>query len=237
MPECDYCDASFSDETAYLEHLASDHEGQLGRIDRRRVEDHRGTGGDGDDESLGLAVYGFGAILGVIVLALVGYVVMMGVSDDGESRVHDHGQLTVEVDGETFDFEQQAYYYQELGGTFHFHPGDGNVWHMHPERVTLEEAMEDVTMPITDSSITIEGETYADEEPETSVDIAVDGQTVDLDYELQDGDHVQIVVETPDGDGIDAISDDGETDGDDEETDAGDSGDENANSDNGSDDD
>lgn len=46
MPECDYCGAPFDDEPALLSHLAEDHEGELGRIDRRRVADATEEGGD-----------------------------------------------------------------------------------------------------------------------------------------------------------------------------------------------
>ena len=37
MVECDYCDASFGDDEAYLVHLRDAHEGELGSIDRRRI--------------------------------------------------------------------------------------------------------------------------------------------------------------------------------------------------------
>jgi len=45
MPECDYCGESFDGEGAYLDHLAAEHEGELGAIDRRRVEDRESSGG------------------------------------------------------------------------------------------------------------------------------------------------------------------------------------------------
>ncbi|PSQ15149.1 hypothetical protein BRD00_15480 [Halobacteriales archaeon QS_8_69_26] len=56
MHECDYCDAEFDDEDAYLDHLGDEHEGELGLIDRRRVE--------GKDDEGGIAA-------GPIVIALV----------------------------------------------------------------------------------------------------------------------------------------------------------------------
>ncbi|QPV61902.1 DUF3105 domain-containing protein [Halosimplex litoreum] len=37
MPDCDYCGATVDGEDAYLDHLASEHEGELGSIDERRV--------------------------------------------------------------------------------------------------------------------------------------------------------------------------------------------------------
>jgi hypothetical protein len=47
MPECDYCEESFDDEDGYLDHLAAEHEGELGAIDRRRVEARDADGGGG----------------------------------------------------------------------------------------------------------------------------------------------------------------------------------------------
>jgi hypothetical protein len=70
MPECDYCGESFDDEDAYLDHLGSAHEGELGRIDRRRVADHQ-SGSDGEGGSLGPTI-----LVGLLLLAgvLVVYV-------------------------------------------------------------------------------------------------------------------------------------------------------------------
>ena len=72
MPDCDYCGETFDGEDAYLDHLAAEHEGELGSIDKRRVADH-----DGDTESdfpLGPAV-----LVGLLVVsgALVVYVTFL----------------------------------------------------------------------------------------------------------------------------------------------------------------
>ncbi|MFB6221166.1 MAG: DUF3105 domain-containing protein [Halolamina sp.] len=42
MPECDYCGESSDTERAHLEHLSEEHEGELGPIDRRRVDELEG---------------------------------------------------------------------------------------------------------------------------------------------------------------------------------------------------
>lgn len=39
MPDCDYCEEAFDSEEAYLQHLATTHEGELSLIDQRRIED------------------------------------------------------------------------------------------------------------------------------------------------------------------------------------------------------
>jgi len=76
MEECDYCGESFADEGAYLDHLAAEHEEDLGRIDRRRVADRQGTG-DGD-EGFGLGptilvgLLGFAGILVIYVTFVMG---------------------------------------------------------------------------------------------------------------------------------------------------------------------
>ena len=43
MTECDYCGESFDSEDAYLNHLQAEHRDELGRIDQKRVEQHRQT--------------------------------------------------------------------------------------------------------------------------------------------------------------------------------------------------
>jgi hypothetical protein len=68
MVECDYCNESFSDESAYLDHLADSHEGQLGAIDQRRVADR--TGGD-DENSVPLGII----VVGAVILLSAGIVV------------------------------------------------------------------------------------------------------------------------------------------------------------------
>lgn len=74
MVDCDYCSASFDGESAYLDHLAVDHEGELGAIDQRRVADR---GGDGDGGlALGPVILGglvvFGLALAVYATVLTG---------------------------------------------------------------------------------------------------------------------------------------------------------------------
>jgi len=63
MPDCDYCGESFSDEDSHLDHLAAEHRGELGAIDKRRVASHEG-GGDGGGFPLGPAI-----LVGLLVFA------------------------------------------------------------------------------------------------------------------------------------------------------------------------
>mgnify|MGYP000212127746 CR=1 FL=1 len=72
MPNCDYCGATFGGEDAYLDHLAAEHEGELGSIDRRRVDEHEGD--DGGCFPVGPAI-----LVGLLALAggLVVYVTFL----------------------------------------------------------------------------------------------------------------------------------------------------------------
>ena len=76
MVDCEYCGASFDGEEAYLDHLAENHEGELGAIDQRRV-DGRGSD-DGDGISLGVVAAGV-----VLVLAAGAVVYVTQLSGGG----------------------------------------------------------------------------------------------------------------------------------------------------------
>jgi hypothetical protein len=75
MPDCDYCDSSFQDEDAYLDHLDRIHEGELSTIDQRRVDERRSDGGTTSN----LLTYG-GIALVILVL---GGVLIWGVAGLG----------------------------------------------------------------------------------------------------------------------------------------------------------
>ncbi|WP_058993945.1 DUF3105 domain-containing protein [Haloarcula sp. CBA1127] len=68
MVDCEYCTESFDGDDAYLDHLADAHEGELGAIDRRRVEEH--TGGE-DDGTLPMGPI----IIGIVVVFAIGLTV------------------------------------------------------------------------------------------------------------------------------------------------------------------
>lgn len=205
MPDCDYCDRSFPDEGSLLEHMGEAHEGELGRIDQRRVDDHYG----GDDAGLSTTV-GY-AIVGIVIVAIVGgavYATVGAFSGSPPEPIHEHGTIEMTIDGEQVDFDQSRYHSPQdsTHQDFHFHAGQGNTWHMHPnppERYTVAEAMAILGIEVTEDSVTYQGETYTEEDPNTTVEIRVDGEPVDPEsHELQgtdapaNGDQVEIVVET-----------------------------------------
>ena len=91
MVDCEYCDGSFDSEDAYLDHLGSAHEGELGSIDQRRVAEH-----DGSDESRSLSL-GPAILIGVVgfSIAIVVYVVVFMGAGGGGSSLPDSGDQAV----------------------------------------------------------------------------------------------------------------------------------------------
>jgi hypothetical protein len=202
MPECDYCGARFDDEEAHLRHLGEEHAGDLGRIERRRVERVR------DDEDSGIPV-GPAVLVGVLLFSLVVvfYVIFFfgggAPAELGEvGTAHEHGTVQMSVLGEEVDFSQGRY--QNVADRFHFEDNDGRVWHKHATGVTLAWGMSTLDIDLTETSVTYDGTTYRDGDPNYDVSITVNGDPVDpTSYVLMgvpqgqnpvDGDRVRIVV-------------------------------------------
>jgi len=93
MVDCDYCDASFDSEDAYLDHLGAAHEGELGSIDRRRVEEH--TGGDAADSSIPLGPAILVGVIGFSLAIVVYVVVFMGGGGGGGTGLPAQGDQAV----------------------------------------------------------------------------------------------------------------------------------------------
>jgi len=217
MPECSYCGATFDDEQSHLTHLKEEHEGELGTIDQRRVEEELDTE---DDVGVPVGPLVLGIVLAVSVL-LVGYVVFIHGSGGGESTVngidvaqtpgqvsqseHGHGLINVTIDGQELDFSRQEFQNPGEYRAFHFENGNGRIWHKHASGVTLEYGMATLGIEVTESSVTYDGTTYRDSDPGTSVNVTVNGNAVDpASYELDgagenspgEGDFIRISVTT-----------------------------------------
>jgi hypothetical protein len=216
MPDCNYCEESFSDEDAYLEHLAEAHdEDELSRIDQRRVGQHTG---DGDsDLPIGPIVLVGLILFTAAVIAYVAFFVRGGGSGTAEGiqiaqtpsgvgTVHEHGTINVTIDGEETDFSQPRYQKPRDQPAFHFERGNGDIWHKHGRGVTLQFAMASLGFEVNETTVVFDGTAYRDSDPGTSVTVMVNGESVDpAQYVLQgaadasqadEGDHVRIVVET-----------------------------------------
>jgi len=191
MPECDYCGASHDSEDAHLSHLKADHYGDLGPIDKRRVDDATG----GSDIPVGPIAVG---VVLLAAAAVVGYVVFV-VGGSGGSNVgpvgsaHYHGTIEMTVLGEGVDFSQSQY--QLRDDRFHFEEGNGETWHAHATGVTFGYAMNALGFDVSTEpkAIRYQGETYADGD-KVEVIFEVNGESVGLDYVLKGGDHIRVVV-------------------------------------------
>lgn len=206
MPDCDYCGESFADEDAYLDHLAGEHEGELGAIDRRRVEDHDVS----DDGGLSLGPV---VLVGLLVLAggLVVWVTFFmgsgnanaGTGPFGDSvqqpsnvgGVHSHGPMTVVLDGEELDFSQSRFQVRQTNDrAFHFEGGDGSQYHLHAQGVTLEYALESLDIGVNDSALSFDGTVYSENDRDTVV-YEVNGQEVSPEtYVIEGGDQIRVVA-------------------------------------------
>jgi hypothetical protein len=213
MPECNYCDRDFDSEDRYHQHLAEEHQGELSRLDRRRIE------GIEPDDDEGIPT-GPAILVGVIgfALALMIYVVLFLGSGGGGSGVVNgidvaqtptnvgstdfHGLTNVTIDGQQLDFSQERFQLQDRA--FHFENARGDVWHGHADGLTLEYAMATLGIEVSETSVTYQGTTYRDSDPDTTVQVLVNGEPVDpATYELEgvadptqagNGDSVEIVV-------------------------------------------
>lgn len=204
MPDCEYCGESFDGEDAYLDHLADEHAGDLGPIDRRKVEE-RGGGAASLLANIPTGPLALVLVIGVVV-ALIVYVTFFlgGSSARGPAgSAHGHGTMNVTVLGDTVDFSQQQY--QVQNPKFHFERGNGRIWHVHATGVTLKWAMSTLGIGVTGDSVTYQGTTYRDGSSKYVVEVTVDGKPVDpakyvlTGVEFQaakngQGPHVKIVV-------------------------------------------
>jgi hypothetical protein len=218
MRDCPHCGESFEDgdagEAAFLEHLRDDHPGEFGAVDRRRLDQ---LGGDPDDGLSQTAL-----LLGGLALVVVGIVAFVtfglgGSSGDANAdatltpsnvgAVHSHGTMEVVILGDPIDFSQQQYQLQ--ANAFHFEGGEGRIWHVHAEGVTLEWALSSLGIEVTENSVTVDGTTYRDDSPDYTVRVTVDGEPVDPSTYVLDGaqdpqnarsqgDNVRVVVAAAD---------------------------------------
>ncbi len=221
MPECNYCGDSFEDGQSQLEHLRDEHEGELGTIDRRRVEEELGTSDDSGGLPTGPLVLG---LVLAVAIVIVGYVIFVhgAGGSAGESGTvndisvaqmpgqpaqseHGHGLINVTIDGQELDFSQARFQRPREFSAFHFEGGDGRVWHKHASGVTLEYAMATLGIDVSEASVTFDGTTYRDSDPGTNVTVTVNGEPVDPEtYELsgasdqspEQGDFIRIIVTT-----------------------------------------
>jgi hypothetical protein len=243
VTDCEHCDRSFDDEAAYLRHKDAEHPDEMGRIERRRLEELGGTSGDGVSTPLLLA----GLAVAALIVAVVIYTITAGSGGAsgalGElgpapnppghelgppgadeayrpyqiGSAHDHGQITVRIDGESIDFRQPQFQHPQEMRAFHFEAGEAR-WHAHAQGVTLEYALEATAFGVTNTSFAYDGVVYRRGSNASAPDgwavvtdatvvYRVNGNTVQPEtYVLQEGDSIQVVVEPDRGTGNESVS-------------------------------
>lgn len=77
MVECEHCGDAFDTEEAYLDHLATEHESELGAIDRRRIAAARGGGG-GDGGGLPTTGLLYGSVVLVVAAVFIWFAFFSG---------------------------------------------------------------------------------------------------------------------------------------------------------------
>lgn len=202
MNDCNYCDESFTSEDDYVSHLAGNHDGELSRVDKRRVEqlDTSPT-----PDSIDFRSVATGGVIVVAILITIGLVVFnptQGPAQSGDAEVtptslgasHIHGPISVEIQDEQLDFSEPVFQLQD--DFFHFEGGNGDRWHIHGNRVTLEYALQSLDIDVTADSVTYDGTTYNDSSAEYNVTVTVNGDTITpSEYILTDGDAIQVTVQ------------------------------------------
>jgi hypothetical protein len=191
MPDCDRCGASFDGEDAYLGHLASEHPDDLGPIEQRRVADR-------DDGEFPTGPVVIGGIFLVVAAVVEDTVLVAGGGGSGGEPYgvgerHYHGTIEVVIDGERIDFSRSRY--QLRDDAFHFEGGVGERWHVHARGVTLAYALSTLGIEVSETAVTFEGTTYRASDPDTTVEVTVNGESVTpSEYVLRPEDEVRVVA-------------------------------------------
>lgn len=183
MTDCEHCSESFEDDAAYLRHLDDEHPGEMGPIERRKLDELGGTDGG---PSMPLLVGGIAVV--ALLLAVVLYTLTTGGSgansDLGElgpapdpphdlgpagndevyrpygiDSVHSHGPINVNVDGKQIDFTQAEFQHPGEIYAFHFESREPR-YHIHAKGVTLEYALEATAFGVTNTSFSYDGVVY-----------------------------------------------------------------------------
>jgi hypothetical protein len=126
MPECAYCGSTFESEESLVDHLGSEHEGELSSIDQRRVTSIVSNTGWSQPLRLGVTAIAILALLGAAFLLVLGPI---GGSESGIET----GQLPDRGAPEVVSAVQQ-------------HPSEGNA-HVEPGTRIQYEVMPPVSGP------------------------------------------------------------------------------------------
>lgn len=111
-----------------------------------------------------------------------------------ENRDHEHGTISISVNGSKLDLSQQRF--QSQSKYFHLESGNGVEWHAHSWSVTLGWGLKTLGFDVkNDTTVTYNGTTYRNGDSGTTVQVLVNGKQVDPStYRLKDGDTIKVVL-------------------------------------------
>lgn len=133
------------------------------------------------------------SILGLIVIGIV--YVMFSIFSSPQigpmGSTHQHIDVLISVDGQIVDLNQTQYAQQS--NYAHFHQNETDVIHLHAINIPLNWFMESINIPLTESSLTLDGQVY-DEDENNKLHIIINGERIsDLEYIFQDEDKILIL--------------------------------------------
>ena len=145
------------------------------------------------------------AILGLIVFG-IGYM-LYGVFSSPQigpiGSTHQHIDLLIHVDGQIIDLNQTQYAHQS--NYAHLHQNETDVIHLHAINIPLNWFMDSLNIPMTDSSLTLDGQTYNEDEL-NKLHIIINGEEIDdIEYVLQDEDKLLVLYGPENEEEIEAI--------------------------------
>ena len=131
---------------------------------------------------LGLVVFGIGYMFyGIFSAPQIGPI----------GSTHQHIDLLIHVDGQIIDLNQTQYAHQS--NYAHLHQNETDVIHLHAINIPLSWFMDSLNIPITDSSLTLDGQTYNEDEL-NKLHIIINGEEIDdIEYVLQDEDKLLVL--------------------------------------------
>ena len=143
---------------------------------------------------LGLVVFGIGYMLyGIFSAPQIGPI----------GSTHQHIDLLIHVDGQIIDLNQTQYAHQS--NYAHLHQNETDVIHLHAINIPLSWFMDSLNIPITDSSLTLDGQTYNEDEL-NKLHIIINGEEIDnIDYVFQDEDKLLVLYGPEDEEEIQEI--------------------------------
>ena len=143
---------------------------------------------------LGLVVFGIGYMLyGIFSAPQIGPI----------GSTHQHIDLLIHVDGQIIDLNQTQYAHQS--NYAHLHQNETDVIHLHAINIPLSWFMDSLNIPITDSSLTLDGQTYNEDEL-NKLHIIINGEEIDdIEYVLQDEDKLLVLYGPENEEEIEAI--------------------------------